>query len=142
MRARLERDKRKASPWNITRRTGGMIDLEFIAQLGQLAQGRQLSPSTPVALEQLMNAGWLHENDAETLIGAHRLYSDLTQLLKAAHGERFNPDSVSKPLARRLSYRAGCEDLDCVIKRLQHTADRVRQLFLRYVGPVQFPVIE
>ncbi len=142
MRARLERDKSTASPWNIKLRKGGMMDLEFIAQLGQLAQGRQLSPSTPVALEQLMAAGWLRENDAETLIGAHKLYSDLTQLLKAAHGERFNPDSVSEPFARRLSYRAGCEDLDCVLKRLQHTADQVRRLFLRYVGSVHFPVME
>jgi len=136
MRARLERDRPASSLWDLKLRPGGLIDIEFIAQVGQLSLGRPVSASTLQALEGLRQQGWLTDADASDLIRAHGLYTDLTQLLRAAHGSAFDPGTASEPFAQRLSQGAGRQDLPAVITALDHAAGQVRTVFERYVGPV------
>ena len=56
MRGRMARDLRPHGPWDTKLRTGGLIDIEFIAQTLQLcAAGRAevLDPNTIAALRKL-----------------------------------------------------------------------------------------
>ena len=138
MRARLERDRPARSFWDIKLRPGGLIDIEFIAQIGQLVSGQRLGADTMGALERLAQARWLAPGDARTLQDAHELYGDLTQILRAAHGADFDPEKASEPFARRLCLAAHCEDLACTADRLDENARRVRAIFERAIGPVRF----
>ena len=137
MRARLERDRPARSFWDLKLRPGGLIDIEFIAQIGQLVQGERLGADTSGAIDRLCQAGWLSAGDACVLRDAHELYSDLTQILRAAHGADFDPDKASDPFARRICQAAHCEDLGCTADRVDDTARKVRAIFERYVGPVR-----
>ena len=142
MRARLERDRPARSPWDTKLRAGGLIDIEFIAQIGQLVLGERLGADTQGALDRLVEAGWLRDEDGETLKTAHELYADLTQILRAAHGADFDPDKASEPFALRLCQAAHCDDLDCTADALNIAAARVRTLFERYIGEVTFAATE
>jgi glutamate-ammonia-ligase adenylyltransferase len=142
MRARLERDRPARSPWDTKLRAGGLIDIEFIAQIGQLVLGERLGADTQGALDRLVEAGWLRDEDGETLKTAHELYADLTQILRAAHGADFDPDKASEPFAQRLCQAAHCDDLDCTADALNIAAARVRTLFERYIGEVTFAATE
>ncbi len=105
MRGRLEET---AGEHDLKRGPGGMVDVEFLVQLLQLAHGRKLpeirTPNTLDALGRLREAGLLPDADSRTLEEAyrwlrtvegrlslmnatqrHRLPSDPTDLSKLAH---------------------------------------------------------
>ena len=138
MRARLERDRPARSPWDTKLRAGGLIDIEFIAQTGQLVQRERLGADTAGAIAHLARSGWLQPGDARALQDAHELYGDLTQILRAAHGADFDPEKASEPFARRICLAAHCEDLACTADRLDECARTVRGIFDRTIGPVRF----
>ena len=137
MRARLERDKPARSAWDVKLRSGGLIDIEFIAQTGQLAAGRVFSASTAIAIKRLSEAGLIEEAAGDALQAALRDYSAVTALLRVAHGAGFDPQQASEPFAERLAEVVGCADLGGAGERLDHHARTVRALFRRYVGDVQ-----
>ncbi|MEO1037948.1 MAG: bifunctional [glutamine synthetase] adenylyltransferase/[glutamine synthetase]-adenylyl-L-tyrosine phosphorylase [Pseudomonadota bacterium] len=134
MRARLERDRPAKSIWDLKLRPGGLIDIEFIAQTGQLAARRSFSPTTREALESLATAGLLNREDLGVLMSAAEDYGAVTGLLRVAHGSGFDPEEASRPFAERLAVAAGCADLEGLVIRLDSHARSVRRLFEAYVG--------
>ena len=80
MRARMERDLRPHGPWDFKLRAGGLIDIEFIAQVLQLIHasdaGFRRSQTTHIALQRLRDAGVIARPDADLLISAERLWRD------------------------------------------------------------------
>ena len=134
MRQRLLRDKPAKTIWDLKLRDGGLIEIEFIVQVLQLILGEQLSPNTGEAIVQLRTRGALTPDDAGLLAQAHEDYAALTQLIRAAHGAGFDPETASEPFAERLA--AACEetDLDGVQHRLDRHTREVRQAFEIYVG--------
>jgi glutamate-ammonia-ligase adenylyltransferase len=134
MRARLERDKPAASSWDLKLRAGGLLDIEFVAQAGLVANRLGGEPATRRALERLADAGWLDAADARTLGDAHRLYEDVTQLTRLAHGSGFDPRDASEPFARRLARAGGCASLDELKDRVEASAAAVRAVFVRMIG--------
>ena len=68
MRTRMARDLRPHGPWDVKLRPGGLIDIEFIAQVLQLVQvhntGFQTSQTTHIALRRLRDAGAIAKPDA------------------------------------------------------------------------------
>jgi glutamate-ammonia-ligase adenylyltransferase len=70
---------------------GGLIDIDFIAQLGVLecaaAHPEVLEPTgTPGQLNALARAGWLRQEQAEVLCHSHELLSRTRHLLSIARG--------------------------------------------------------
>lgn len=134
MRARLLRDKPAKSDWDLKLRDGGLIEIEFIAQTGQLAARERISPSTIPALQGLAERGALKPEEGEALVAAVRDYAAVTQLIRLAHGAGFDPEEASEPFARRLAAIAECDDLAALARHLDAHAKTVRELFLRHVG--------
>lgn len=134
MRARLERDKPATSSWDLKLRAGGLLDIEFVAQAGLVANRLGREPATRRALERLSDAGWLDAAGARTLGDAHRLYEDVTQLTRLAHGSGFDPRDASEPFARRLARAGGCASLDELKDRVEASAAAVRAVFVRTIG--------
>ncbi|MFN3834284.1 MAG: bifunctional [glutamine synthetase] adenylyltransferase/[glutamine synthetase]-adenylyl-L-tyrosine phosphorylase [Glycocaulis sp.] len=136
MRARLEREKPAGSSWDLKMRPGGLIDIEFIAQAGLVAGRLGPCPSTREALALLERKGRLDPASAQTLADAHRLYGDITQLTRLAHGSGFDAGEASGPFARRLAHEAGREDMDALSEAIAAAAGEVRRIFVKEIGEV------
>ncbi|MGY6531761.1 bifunctional [glutamine synthetase] adenylyltransferase/[glutamine synthetase]-adenylyl-L-tyrosine phosphorylase [Glycocaulis sp.] len=134
MRARLERDKPAGSTWDLKMRPGGLIDIEFIAQAGLVAHGLGPCPSTREALDLLASKSVLAKADAKVLADAHRLYGDVTQLTRLAHGSGFDAGEASGPFAQRLAREAGFDTLEALSDGLNETAHAVRGIFISQIG--------
>ena len=137
MRARLLRDKPAKSDWDLKLRTGGLIEIEFIAQTAQLIQRAPVSPNTREALRGLAEDGALPAADADVLDLVCEDYAALTQLIRAAHGGGFDPDRASAPFAARLCAALDAADMAGLEQHLASRAGVVRGLFQRHVGDLQ-----
>ena len=109
MRALMGRERKPRHTFDLKLATGGLIDLEFIAQSGQLVAGRTLAvPQAPtvVVLEKLAATGLLSQGDR--LAEIHGLYSTVLQIMSAALLHPFSEGEWSTPfkelLARLTNY--------------------------------------
>jgi glutamate-ammonia-ligase adenylyltransferase len=146
MRARLTRDLPATGPWDVKHRPGGLMEVEFIAQVLQLVHARDhpaaLHPNTVTALRRLQAAGVLGEADAAALARADRLWRTVQGMLRITMG-RSLPASLPEPaldaLLHAAARAAGSQSLDLpgLHATLDAAAGEVRALFIRHVGEPQ-----
>src|SRR5437667_379627 len=86
MRRLMHKERKADGPWDIKRTSGGLVDIEFIAQALQLVNGssdsRVLDTNTVAALTKLTNAGYLQKETGAALKEACEVYQRLTQILR------------------------------------------------------------
>jgi glutamate-ammonia-ligase adenylyltransferase len=142
MRARMERDLRPHGPWDVKLRPGGLIDIEFIAQVLQLVQVRDVafrsSQTTHVALRRLGEAGAIGKPDARVLIDAERLWRTIQGMLRMTVGRvevASLPHASALPLLQAAA-KAGVAAVDAedLLRKSDDIARQVRTMFERYVG--------
>lgn len=105
MRALMARERPPRHPLDLKLATGGLVDLEFIAQSGQLVAGATLgAPQAPtvVVLERLGTAGLLPET--QRLVEAHQLYSTILQVMSAALLHPFHTEEWTDAFRERLAH--------------------------------------
>jgi glutamate-ammonia-ligase adenylyltransferase len=93
MRERLARDRQPRHPFDLKLASGGLVDLEFIAQSAQLVARAQLAApqaSTAVTLARMGEVGLLP--DAERLVAIHTTYSTVLQVMSAALADPFKDE--------------------------------------------------
>ncbi len=133
MRAKIAVHKTAKSDWDLKQARGGLVDIEFIAQYLQLvhaaASPRILSQNTPTALLRLREAGHLSAQNASTLIGAARLYTSLTQILRLCVEEPFNLVLAPAGLKARLANSAGAPDFDRLQAQIADTLTDVTAVY-------------
>lgn len=143
MRARLARDLPQAGPWDVKHRPGGLMEVEFIAQVLQLchaaARPDVLSPNTCTALARLREAGLLATDDADALIRADRVWRTVQGMLRLTIGRNAGPvlpapayaalDRALRPLLPGMAL-----DPAGLPATLDALGRDVRRLFLRHVG--------
>jgi glutamate-ammonia-ligase adenylyltransferase len=138
MRGLIEAEKGTTDPWNIKQVAGGLVDVEFIAQTLMLAHAREdptvLSTNTAVALHHLAERGFLPLADADILIPAIRLYQALTQVLRIAADEDFDPEKAPPGLIDLLVRTAELPDFATLQATLRDVQREVRQCFERLIG--------
>lgn len=138
MRARMDRERRSKSAWDLKLAPGGFVDIEFIAQALQLTAGPLapdvVSPNTGEALAKLAAAGLIAPDVGARLAGAWRLWSDLTQMLRICVAGEFNPDTAPAPLRARLAAIAGVDTSEALQARIASVQHAVRRDFLQIVG--------
>ncbi|MEX2185296.1 MAG: putative nucleotidyltransferase substrate binding domain-containing protein [Pirellulales bacterium] len=135
MRIRLEET---ASPRNIKRGLGGIVDIEFLVQMLQLRHaGLPLSiraPGTLDAMAALRNAGHLGESDFAILSEAYRFLRNVEariRLMNAAARHDMPEDAVELAKLARLLRYSRSEDL---LTDDERTRRQVRQTFDRVFG--------
>ncbi len=142
MRERVARDLRPHGPWDVKLRTGGLIDIEFIAQTLQLIHARDAgvhrSQTTRVALQRLSRANVIANRDARLLIDAERLWRTIQGMLRMTVGRTEAtelPHASALPLLRAVT-KAGvsADDTDDLLNKSADIARQVRIIFERYVG--------
>lgn len=153
MRARLAVELPPRSQWDIKLRAGGLMEVEFIAQVMQLASGscaRYGHPTTRLALRRLARSGMLARADAEMLIEADRFWRAVQSMLRILFGTVLPRALDDAPLpaldALLLGVAASCVPaLACATgsptsglagleDRMAQMSYAVRALFIRLIG--------
>ena len=145
MRARVARELPPAGPWDVRLRPGGLLEVEFMAQVLQLihapARPELWQTSTRIALAHLAAAALLAEEDSRLLLRADRLYRTVLGMLRVALGSPVKgalPEAVSLAIlhAARESGEAVL-DLAGLSATLDALSRAVRLSFERLVGTLE-----
>jgi len=124
--------------WDIKFAPGGLVDIEFIAQVLQLchAAGHPgvLDQNTIAALEKLARAELLGVADAEVLITAARLEHGLTQVLRIALEGTLKPEQATRGLKALLARSGDAPTFSGLETLLTDTQQQVREIFTRLIG--------
>lgn len=141
MRARLARDLPATGPWDVKRRAGGLMEVEFIAQTLQLvgADKAVRDTCTRRALVKLGKAGLIEAADLRLLLQADSAWRRLQGVLRLLCGP-VPPLDLEKELAppsRAVVLRAmRVETLPDLVSQSSAMARAVRHCFNRLIGPV------
>ena len=139
MRGRLMRDLPPAGPWDVKLRTGGGIEVEFIAQALQLIFGvRPDCQATRAALRHLAADGRLPADTAAMLIRADRLWRTVQSMVRITMGRGAHdlPSAAEEALRRAVGQQLGTPGLALPQLRdaLDATARDVRTAFVNLIG--------
>ena len=137
MRAMIEKEKGTRDIWQTKTFSGGMIDVEFIAQFLQIVHAPDapgiLDQNTANALGKLMAAGILSAQDGDTLLKASALYQDISQIVRLCTEGGFDPKEAPRDLIALLLHATGEPDLDRLEARLRETYAEVARLFSKLI---------
>jgi glutamate-ammonia-ligase adenylyltransferase len=138
MRGAIATEKGDSDLWDLKYVSGGLVDLEFIAQYLQLVHAAEqpdiLDTATARVLDNAWRLGLISAEDAEILRPAARLYNDLTQVLRLCLTEQFDPKTAGAELRSLLVRAADVADFSMLEAHLAETQARVRASFVRILG--------
>ncbi len=134
MRDLLEEEKPARDTWDLKRIPGGLIDLEFLAQVGVLlaatpglAKGETGTMPTLASLEpSFADAG-----EVETLTAAHRLYTSISQVIRLCVAGTFDRDDMPPALSDILLRVSDTPEMSVLEALLVETQTDVRRIFDR-----------
>jgi glutamate-ammonia-ligase adenylyltransferase len=140
MRKLVASEKGDRDPWDLKLVSGGLMDIEFVAQYLVLAHaGRHrelLDTSTRVVIAKAGTLGLLTRSQAETLTDAHRLYTDATQIMRLAVAGPFDPAEATSGVKRRIAAAAALPDFETLRAAVAETREAVRQVYAKVLGAV------
>ena len=133
MRALIAKEKGDKDPWDLKLVAGGLMDIEFVAQYLSLAfahaQPDILDVSTRKVIDKAGAAGLLSADHVETLIEAHRLYTDATQFMRLSIAGPFDPAKAAAGVKRRIAAATGFPDFEAFVAALDEARKRVREAY-------------
>ena len=113
--------------------------MEFCAQYLALANGAAhpgvLHTSTRAVFEAALSLGLLAPADAESLLGAHRLFADVMQMTQLVFAGAPG-DPLPREAARRVAAGAGLPDARALAGALNDARAQVRAVSARLIGGV------
>jgi len=138
MRAMIEKEKPPKGIWDVKLIQGGLVDIEFIAQCltlvapcdGIIAEGR--SANTDATLRHL-GPHFLDAPDLYTVIGALRLYTDLSQVVRLCIDGIFDPAEAPEGLKELICRITELPDLKVLEGELRRYSQEVRAIFRKIV---------
>jgi glutamate-ammonia-ligase adenylyltransferase len=135
MRALIGREKGDSDRWDLKLASGGLLDIEFIAQFLILAHARKLPDildvSTRAVIAKAGDAGLLSAKDAATLTDAHRLYTDATQIMRLTVAGPFDPEASASGVKRRIAVAAALPNFEQLAAALADARMAVREVYGR-----------
>ena len=131
MRALIEKEKPPRDLWDIKLVPGGLIDLEFIAQVavitGNVEPGRRVTATADILAR--LAPGFAAPDIREELGEAYRLYLALTQMIRLCLTGEFQRDDVPPGLSDLLLAVTDVPDFGVLEAHLKETSRKVRQDF-------------
>ncbi len=137
MRARLLRAKPGASPWDVKNVIGGLTDIEFIVQFLTLVSAASMGrPPSEVrhALKWFRDRNMIDPAQAEMLISAHRIFSNVIHAARAATGGLFAPDSAGEALTARMARLCDATSIAEAETNLLSVQSRVEKVYRQVLG--------
>jgi glutamate-ammonia-ligase adenylyltransferase len=131
MRDLIAKEKPAENAWDLKLIPGGLIDLEFIAQVATLT-GKVEAPgrltSTAAALAAL-SPDFAAPSLREELVGAHGLYQALTQVIRLCLTGPLEPDDIPPGLADLMLGATDLPDMAVLSAHVAETARKAKQGF-------------
>lgn len=104
MRARVEREKSAAGPFDVKLAPGGLMDCEFAAQFLILSGlGRVAGETTRETLERGVQSGSIDNETGERLVLSAALQGALLQIARVAAPQGFSPEAAPEALKRLMT---------------------------------------
>src|SRR4029453_15947150 len=117
MRARIFREHGSDDPWHIKHVRGGLVELEFLAQLLKLRSAPEhpglLTTGTVETFQRAVAEGILDPDDGAALVRAGRLYHRLPAVVGLGVRENFQPSRAPAGVRQALA-RAAFHDADAL----------------------------
>ncbi|MBK5954445.1 bifunctional glutamine synthetase adenylyltransferase/deadenyltransferase, partial [Rhodospirillum rubrum] len=139
MRARMERDKPAASPWDVKLAPGGLVDIDFLAQFLQLRHAPRtpevLAADTVGALRRLSEAGYLDPAICRFLCAHHRRNLGIQATLRHSIAGPPRDSDLTPGLKAKLARATGWDDFETLRAHMADDGARVRQIFTEIVDP-------
>ena len=136
MRALIAREKGEGPPGDLKLVSGGLLDIEFIAQYLVLEHAGKypqlIRQGTEDVLACACTLGLLP--GGADLIQAHRLYSAVTQMQRLTLQSGVNPAKAAVGVKRRLAAAAGLPDFERLAREIVETRAKVRAIFGSVLG--------
>jgi glutamate-ammonia-ligase adenylyltransferase len=137
MRRAIAQEKGEDDVWDLKYASGGMVDIDFVAQYLQLVHAADkpgiLDVSTLQVLDRAARLGVLPPSHAEVLRSAAHLYHDLTQILRLCVSEGFKPETAGEDLLRVMARAGDAPDFSSLEARVMETQAEVRRVFREIV---------
>ncbi|RVC44869.1 MAG: bifunctional [glutamine synthetase] adenylyltransferase/[glutamine synthetase]-adenylyl-L-tyrosine phosphorylase [Mesorhizobium sp.] len=131
MRAMIEKEKPPRDPWDIKLIPGGLIDLEFIAQVavltGHVAAGRRVTATADILAR--LAPDFAGADVRQQLCDAYALYLALTQMIRLCLTGEIQRDDVPPGLSDLLLAVTDVPDFAVLEAHLKETSPKVRQDF-------------
>jgi glutamate-ammonia-ligase adenylyltransferase len=138
MRALIASEKGEADAWDLKLVTGGLTDLDFLAQFLLLAHAARhpglVAPDTAAVFAAARDAGLLTPADAAHLVEAHRLISDVQLWRRFTVEEGTEAASVPPRVLKRIATAVGRPDAKVLNAELTEMRAGVRALFQEVLG--------
>src|SRR5690606_14471102 len=135
MRAMIEKEKPPRDSWDIKLIPGGLIDLEFIAQVavlcGRLDGDRVTGTAKTLAR---LSSDFADSQTKHDLAEAYALYQALTQMIRLCLTGPFEKEDSPPGLVDLLLAATDLPDLKVLEAHLEETAAKVRGHFKRLLG--------
>jgi len=135
MRKLIAREKGADDAWDIKLVSGGLLDIEFIAQFLTLAHAHHrpeiIDVSTRATIAKAGAAGLISAAEVDSMTQAHRLYTDVTEVTRLAIDGPFNPDQAASGVKRRIAAAAALPDFDLLQGALAQARVEVAAIFAR-----------
>ena len=139
MRGLIAEEKGTDNPWDIKQVSGGLVDIEFIAQFLQLRFAAKhpeiLDIETGRALSAAAEVGVLSAKHAAILLPACQLFQRLIQILRLCVNDPFEPDRAPEGLKRLLARAGEMPDFVRLETDLVERQTAVRAVFEKTLGP-------
>jgi glutamate-ammonia-ligase adenylyltransferase len=134
MRKRIEEQKPPESIWDIKLIPGGLIDIEFIAQYLSLiaaANGVEtpIAETRTVGILERLAPDLIGADEADTLIRAWKLYTEIMQIVRLCLKENYNPEKVPAAFDDLLLGVVDEPDMAVLEDKVRETASVVRGIF-------------
>ncbi len=141
MRARLKDVKREQGPWNAKAGPGRMLDIELVAQAGNLLSD-QVSRSVVDGLTAVGELGWLAQRDIDYLVQAYRVMWAVQSagcLIAGKALETVDRCEGACEFMLRATASVGCEnsDLETLQSRLEETYDKCAHMIDRMIDTMK-----
>ncbi|ESW92332.1 glutamine-synthetase adenylyltransferase [Mesorhizobium sp. LSJC269B00] len=131
MRALIEKEKSPRDLWDIKLISGGLIDLEFIAQVavitGQVEAGRRVTATGEILAH--LSPDFAEADVRQQLFEAYQLYLALTQMTRLCLTGAFERNDVPPGLSDLLLAVTDLPDFGVLEAHLKETSQKVRKDF-------------
>ncbi|MCG8269909.1 bifunctional [glutamine synthetase] adenylyltransferase/[glutamine synthetase]-adenylyl-L-tyrosine phosphorylase [Aquamicrobium sp. NLF2-7] len=136
MRRMIDEEKPPRDLWDIKLIPGGLIDLEFIAQVAVLTGKFTGKPGTTATVDVLANLApdYADAGMRENLMQAFAFYLSLTQIIRLCLTGHFDKEDVPPGLADLLLAVTAIPDFSVMEAQLRDMSETVRDDFERIVG--------
>jgi glutamate-ammonia-ligase adenylyltransferase len=134
MRALIAKEKPARSLWDLKLVEGGIVDIEFMAQIAVLT-GRidGPRPTGTDAVIDAMKPAYLSQDERDEIASAFSLYTTIAQVTRVCLEEEFEPEQASARFTSILLDSVDLPSIDVLQAHLKNTQKSVRTKFERFM---------